>query len=145
MTVQSFADLLVKLANEILKIVAKRDSLNNVGEQLLAVLPHHLVKSDMRALASNIEVHEQHLLRVFSSEAQVQQINAEFIALLSPYRIEPPMKTALASTTGKDVSFHEAWSPVAGHLNMLQEFCGGIARVFPNSATVEVDFSRLGL
>jgi hypothetical protein len=59
--------------------------------------------------------------------------------------MEPPLKTALDGMTGKTVSFQEAWAPVAGRFEMLKEFCGGIATVFPNSTTVEADFSRLGL
>lgn len=141
---RSLADVLVKLADGVSKIVAERDSSNDVGELLPPVLPHQLVKSDMRTLVSNIEVHEQRLLRLFS-ETQVQQIDEEFAALLRAYRMEPPLKTTLDGMTGKSVSFQEAWAPVAGRFEMLKEFCGGIATVFPNSTTVEADFSRLGL
>ena len=98
----------------------------------------------MRALVSSIEVHEQRLLRVFS-QAQVRQIDEDFAALLRAYRTEPPLQTALDEMTGTSVSFQDAWAPVAGRFKMLKEFCGGIATVFPNSTTVEADFSRFGL
>ena len=42
-------------------------------------------------------------------------------------------------------SFEIGWSIVEGKkFDVLRDFCGGIATVFPNTATVESDFSILG-
>lgn len=65
LTVRRSADVLVKPADGIFKIVSERDSLNDVKEQRPAVLPHQLVKSDMRASVSNIGVHEKRVLCFF--------------------------------------------------------------------------------
>src|SRR5579859_1097224 len=37
-----------------------------------------------------------------------------------------------------------AWAIVEGQFEILRDFCGGIATVFPNTASVESDFSILG-
>ena len=45
-------------------------------------------------------------------------------------------------------SFQSGWAilegPHALNFTILPDFCGGIASVFPNTATVESDFSILG-
>ncbi|KAJ1345362.1 hypothetical protein BSLG_000875 [Batrachochytrium salamandrivorans] len=48
--VSCIGTVFVHLADGIFFIVAERDSSNDVGEELPAVLPHHLVASDMRTL-----------------------------------------------------------------------------------------------
>lgn len=141
---RSIADVLVHLANGISNIVSERDSSDVAGDELSPVLPHQLVRSDMRTQVSNIEVHAQRLLRRYSP-GQVREIDEEFAALGRTYRIKPTPKTALDAKAGKVESFEQAWAPVAGRLEMLKEFCGGIATVFSKSTAVEADVSRLGL
>ena len=41
-------------------------------------------------------------------------------------------------------SFDAAWAVVEGRFEILRDFCGGIATVFANTASVESDFSLLG-
>ena len=59
--------------------------------------------------------------------------------------MEPPLRAALDDMQEKAVSFEDAWAPVDSRFPMLQEFCGALATVFPNTSTVESDFSTLGL
>ena len=40
-------------------------------------------------------------------------------------------------------SFAKGWAAVLGRFERLKEFCGGLATVFPGTATVESDFSVL--
>ena len=39
------------------------------------------------------------------------------------------------------MEFKDGWSYTGGHFPVLREFCGGLATVFPGTATVESDFS----
>ena len=41
-------------------------------------------------------------------------------------------------------SFEKGWAPANGRFHTLRDFCGGLASVFPNTATVEADFSVIG-
>ena len=61
------------------------------------------------------------------------------------YREEPALKSALDAYTHVSItSFDTAWEIVEGHFEILRDFCGGIATVFANTASVESDFSILG-
>ena len=40
-------------------------------------------------------------------------------------------------------SFEEAWAIVKGRFEILMDFCGGLASLFPNTSSVESDFSIL--
>ena len=42
------------------------------------------------------------------------------------------------------MSFEAGWKIVLGRFNILRDFCGGLATVPANMATVESDFSVLG-
>ena len=43
----------------------------------------------------------------------------------------------------RSFEFQDAWKVLLRQFPHLQEFCGGLASIFPNTATVESDFSRL--
>ncbi|KAH6575369.1 hypothetical protein BASA62_001946 [Batrachochytrium salamandrivorans] len=142
--VSCIGTVFVHLADGIFFIVAERDSSNDVGEELPAVLPHHLVASDMRTLVRQLDVHNPRLKRCFSNE-KIQMIDNDYAEFIRAIRMEPELKAALNAMTNTAISFEDAWSVVGSRFCMLKEFCGGLATVFPNTATVESDFSRLGL
>ncbi|XXQ34262.1 HAT C-terminal dimerization domain-containing protein [Plasmodiophora brassicae] len=54
--------------------------------------------------------------------------------------MEPTLR---ASLDGLDSSsaFDDSWKAVKDRFPILQQFCGGIATVFPHNAQVESDFS----
>ena len=142
--VSCIAAVFLHLADGISSIVAERDDMNDAGEELPAVLPHHLVAGDMRTLVGQLDVHHPRLKRCFSNE-EIQMIDQDYAEFLRAVRMEPELKAALNSMTNTATSFEDAWSVVGSRFRMLKEFCGGLATVFPNTATVESDFSRLGL
>lgn len=72
-------------------------------------------------------------------------IDNDYAEFLRAVRMEPELKAALNAMTNTATSFEDAWSVLGSRFRMLKEFCGGLATVFPNTATVESDFSRLGL
>ena len=53
--------MFVEGANGISSIVAERDFANEVGEELLLVLPFHLVKVDMRVFSSTLRSQKDRL------------------------------------------------------------------------------------
>ncbi|KAJ1341927.1 hypothetical protein BSLG_003577 [Batrachochytrium salamandrivorans] len=75
--VSCIGTVFVHLADGIFSIVAERDSSNDVGEELPAVLPHHLVASDMRTLVRQLDVHNPRLKRCFSNE-KIQMIDNDY-------------------------------------------------------------------
>ena len=51
------------------------------------------------------------------------------------------LKTILQSCNDSKSTFNEAWKDIPGKFVLLRTFFGGFATVFPNTATVESDFS----
>ena len=68
--------------------------MNDAGEELPAVLPHHLVAVDMRTLVRQLDVHNPRLKRCFSNE-EIQMIDKDYAKFLRAVRIEPELKAAL--------------------------------------------------
>lgn len=134
----------LNLADGISAVVAERDSSNDAAEELPAVLPHQLVTSDMRTLVRQLEIHNHRLKRRYSDE-EIQMIDKDYADFTRAVRMEPALKESLNAMKNTAISFQDAWSVVGSRFRMLKIFCGGIATVFPNTATVESDFSRLGL
>jgi len=67
------------------------------------------------------------------------------LQLIIAYRVELSLKSAIDAYAHVDIkSFEMAWDIVKGRFGILCDFCRGIATVFPNTASVESDFSILG-
>ena len=47
-------------------------------------------------------------------------------------------------TCNDETAFTEGWMVTGGRFKYLRTFCGELASAFPNTATVESDFSVLG-
>ena len=60
--------------------------------------------------------------------------------LLAAYAREPDLKTTL-DTHNEKTFFDEAWDCVKGRFLNLRQLCGGLATAFPNTSSVESDFS----
>ena len=61
--------------------------------------------------------------------------------LLNATKYDRAVKAMIDS--GGITGFTEAWEHMASRYPVLCELCGGLATVFPNTATVESDFSVL--
>lgn len=110
------------------------------GYKTPPVLPCELV--GLRSHQFNEIVNEQ--TRRFLSlktKNDLEIIQQEHRELLRVYRSEEALRDAInASTNG--FSFNHGWACVGrGRFENLKEFCGGLATVFPGTATVESDFS----
>jgi hypothetical protein len=73
---------------------------------------------------------------------KIDLIEQQFDSLLVAYQSEEAFKNALENC-GAATGFKEGWLLTGGRFPELQDFCGGLATVFPGTATVESDFSVL--
>jgi len=60
--------------------------------------------------------------------------------LLLAYSQDPDLKAALDAHNEKTF-FNEAWDCIKGRFSLLRMLCGGLATAFPNTTSVESDFS----
>lgn len=145
---KAVADIFVQSASGISSIVCERDSQNQPTQDtdaLPPVLPHQLVKLDMRAFSRIFTDHLPRLEKRLPKE-RVHEIGREFVQLCRDYREEEHFKRALDTCNDAETDFFTGWK--AGYAGKffpnLARFCGDLATVFPNTATVESDFSILG-
>jgi hypothetical protein len=78
-------------------------------------------------------------------EEEITQMEEEFTALLKMYKDEAEVKAAIDASeqTDKCWEFEKCWECVSDRVPLLYAFFGGLATVFPGTATVESDFSEL--
>ena len=115
-------------------------------EDLPPVLPHELVK--LRTAEFGRTIVDRHLVQLRESwdEATIAQIEEQHRLLHVAYDRDATIKSALESESSVH-SFEADWALVEGfglEVQVLRDFCGGIATVLANTATVESDFSILG-
>jgi len=139
---ESIGKLGVGIVEGIVNIQAERNKQNH---DLPNVLPHELIKMSTGDFGKNIvDIHLQQLRHSWSEESIVG-IESDHRKLLTAYRNEPTLRSAIDAYAHVDIkSFDTAWEVVQGRFEILRDFCGGIATVFANTASVESDFSILG-
>ena len=139
--VQSIGELVVHVVNDILEIQAERDRTNKATDDLPPVLPHQLVKVRGKEFVNILSNHRKHLEQ-FWDEITIDKIERQHNKLLLAYTTESTLKHAI-DKCDQNTSFMTGWAIVEGRFNVLKDFCGGIATVFANTASVEADFSLL--
>lgn len=142
--VASVDDTFVLIADGINMIVPDRDLMNDAAAELPPVFPHQLVVSDKRTLVQCLYGHQDRLNPRFSEQG-ISTIDEDLAALKKAYRMESQLKAILARHIEEPISFEDAWNVVGPRFEMLRSFCGELAILFPNTSTVECDFSRIGL
>ncbi|KAH6578257.1 hypothetical protein BASA61_003987 [Batrachochytrium salamandrivorans] len=135
--------MFVQVADGIYSIVAERDSSNQPADELPQVLPHQLVKIDLRVF-NRIHLGQMFRLEKRLSSAQIHQIGKDFVDLLRAYREEPVFKASIGDCDDSDTDFAKGWKVAGDRFPALCQFCGDLASAFPNTATVESDFSIIG-
>ena len=65
--------------------------------------------------------------------------------LLVAAKHEIHFKEMLGKCTNAKTGFDEGWALCQGRFSRLKLFAGGLASMFPNTATVESDFSVIGV
>ena len=129
----------------IVNIQAERNEQNNADSDLPHVLPYELVKiSTGEFRNTTVDAHLQQLRHSWDEET-IAAIKNQHRQLISAYQQEPALKSPLDPCAQVSIkSFDTAWEIVEGRFEILRDFCGGIATVFANTASVESDFSILG-
>ena len=144
---KSVGQLFVDAAEGISKVINVDDiNLNNgLSSNLPPVLPCELARIDMRMFAKLMQNHHLHLVTHFN-DSGLEQISQEFCEFQHAFREEEEFEDAIKVTENDAVSmdFKLLWLPTNNRFPWLQSFCGGLASAFPNTATVESDFSIIG-
>ncbi|EEC42950.1 predicted protein [Phaeodactylum tricornutum CCAP 1055/1] len=136
----SIGNLFVVAANGIANIAIVRSGNKSQAAELPPVLPYELAASNMRDFVKTIQKHRTRLQRRFSDE-EIDQLSREFSIFLRAYREEPLFQDALLHSYNQKSNFSESRAATHGRFPLVQKFCGGLASAFPNTATVESDFS----
>jgi len=136
----SIGRLFVESADGITSIATETGRNGAMGEPLPPVLPYELTKCSMRDFVKVIRKHQGRLQCKFSDE-EIDGISLQFADFLQANREEPSFRAALLSSNTEKKGFSESWAVAQGRFPLVQSFCGGLASAFPNTATVESDFS----
>jgi hypothetical protein len=132
-----------RIVNGIFHLQAERNSVNGPTDRytIPPVLPHQLVQIRGAAFSDILRKHLPQLENAWSAN-DIDKLESQHRDLRSEYQHSPGFTDAL-NNFNDFTSFNEAWLIVNKKFNMLRDFCGGIATVFPNTATVEADFSNI--
>lgn len=140
------AGLFLGLFLGITEVVAVRDS-NNRGllKDLPPVLPHALAKTRAGPFCEFIRANKGRLQNAGWTEEDMEQISTDHQNLRVAYTSERQFKVALDQCTDAETGFEKGWALCNGRFEKLKLFAGGLASMFPNTATVEADFSLIGV
>lgn len=144
--VEAIDNLLIIMIERIRDIQVEWDNQNNPAEDLPLVLSHELVK--LRTAEFDRIIVDRHLVQLRESwdEATIAQIEEQHRLLHITYDRDVIIKSTLNSENNIH-SFEMDWALIEGfelEIQVLRDFCGGIAIVSVNIAIVESDFSILG-
>ena len=140
----SVAEMLSTLVVGLQQVRAERDEHNNSSaNEAFPTMPLEFVQMRPRDVISLVEQQEVRLASSWSRK-QIESICTQHRVLKQRCENQPRFKTAL-SRSSVTANFHEAWG-VEGISTEYPELCafaGGLAAIFPNTASVESDFSQL--
>jgi hypothetical protein len=137
--VVAVAKMFIKTSYGIFSIISEESSNDNPYDELPSVLPHQSVKMYLWDFSNYLQQHLSRLLKKFSS-FQIHQTGREFVDLLRSYREERAFKEELDACDDNH-SFVGGWRVAGSWFILLCQFCGDLASTFPNTSTVESDFS----
>lgn len=144
-SIRSIAGLFAGFVDGISKVVATRNSNNKaLNDELPPVLPHQLLTTRTARLCEIVQLHRQRLEAVGWTKEKVSMIETEHQQLLEVVDEDDILRKALGKCTDSNTDFENGWKLLSGRYETLQQFCGALATVFPNTASVESDFSVIG-
>ena len=131
------------IVNGIFSLQAERNSVNGPSDRytIPSVLPHQVVQLRGAAFSNILRKHLSQLENTWSLD-DIDKLESQHRDLRSEYQHNSTFADAL-NNFNDFTGFKEAWFIVDKKFNMLRDFCGGIAMVFPNTAMVEADFSNI--
>ena len=124
-------------------VKAERDG-NNLPSDLEnpPVYPAELVKLRTGAFISNVLNIYRQRIEMFWTDADVNLIEEDHKRLLRAYHQEPLLKACIDGHDSGTL-FNDAWDSMPDRFQSLRSFSGGLATAFPNTASVESDFSKI--
>ena len=144
----SIAAFALGMTKGLKNIEAERDENNKSSQRLEpSVMPKDLVSMRPKDFVDKVLKPRMEQLKAnFGTDEDINRIEADQRDLWQASRNEPGME-AIINKHDSRTSFNDAWSEVSGEVGrrfyQLRRFCVGIATVFPNSSSVESDFSIL--
>ncbi|CAK9218615.1 unnamed protein product [Sphagnum troendelagicum] len=142
---QTIARFGIGISNSIAAIEAERDRANNPSDDLASpVMLKELVTMRSSTFITDIiePLKEQLQANAWTAD-QINAIEVEHRELLAAYKRDSGVASIINEQDVK-TTFNEAWGAVGSErCHQLPRFCAGLATVFPNSTSVESDFSIL--
>jgi hypothetical protein len=136
--------MFVSVVNGLRAIVAERDSNNAASNEVLPVLPRHLVSLRRTDFKKLLKQHNARL-RALIDSTRKHQVGQEFVKLKRLYQSDADVRESVDQSSDVDTTFEEGWELLGSQYPRLCQFCGDFATAFRNTATVESDFSVMGL
>ncbi len=124
-----------------LQIQAERDSNNNARElEAPLVMLVDFVKMRPGVFINKVvDQYRGHLAKHWSADL-IDKAESEHRELLAVYARKPNVKATFDKHDEKTF-FNEAWDYLKGCFMQLHQLCGGLVTMFPNTTSVESDFS----
>jgi len=135
------ADYCIKLVVGISDVKAERDENNDAAlSDAPPVMPAQLAL--IRPSVFNTAVLDEYRvqLKEYWSPEEIDEIEEDHKALVRAFREEPVFKGRLQNHVMKTM-FNAAWNDCGGRFKRLRGFVAGLATAFPNTTSVEGDFS----
>ncbi len=134
------ASAILELVDGIIAVVAERTEDNKAYIKVAPdVLPHQLVRILPRDFCVYLQRHKEHLDYTFSNE-EIENIGRQHKALCDSYRCQPDVKSSIDSFDN-NAAYRDAWIGLHNTYPLLEKFVGGLATIFPDTSTIEGDFS----
>jgi hypothetical protein len=137
--------ILIAAARMYVLAIASIYELTLTNQPLPPITPKEMVSTSMTELAATIEAQRDRLLRHFGDEG-IDQIGQDFKRITIEYNSDRPIRAAMKNFYYSLDSFQKMWQleDASTRFPKLASFCGELATVFLNTATVESDFSLIG-
>lgn len=125
------------------EVKAQRDGRNGPSDlEVPPVLPHQLAKLRHGFFVRDVlEPYRSHMSLHWSVE-KIDLVEAEHHDLIKFCKDDSVLRSTINKHDHKTM-FDDVWDVLPSQFDHLRSFCGGLATVFPNTTSVESDFSIL--
>ncbi len=140
----SIGTFAMSIVQGIINIQAECNSHNEpVNKEAWPIMPSDLVRVQPVVFFRNVlQPRNVHLIKANWDEDAIYEIEQQHRDLVKAYKYEPLVKTILDQHDHK-TKFNDAWEVLGIRFATLRMFCGGLVTLFPNSTSIESDFSVL--
>ena len=136
-------DFVLNLVNGLQEVRAERDPKNKASmEDAPPVYPAQRCQLRPRDFNSSVLGPRRARLAKFWSLSEIEKVERDHRDLCSAYKDEVALKKTIDAHHHK-IMFNDAWDSMDGRFQALRRFSSGLATSFPNTTSVESDFSVL--